>query len=498
MVILTIDLGTQSIKAGLVDYDGTILQISQEPQQVNLPKKGWAQQKPELWWRLTKSVIKNVLQKSSIKKNEINGISTCGQMHGPVGIDKKGNITTEWTQIWMDKRSKSICEEIRNHYDQSQLAQITGNPITTGWSGVKVRWIKENQPNIYNKTKWFLVPKDFINFKLSGVIATDPSEASGSYLFDIKKENYSTEMGTILDIDIQKFAKIYKSYDIIGSLKEDIAREIGLPSKIPIIAGGGDFIVSLLGIGMIEEGTAVDMSGTSTLFVVKKDNPIIHPLVQNLKHVISGWTPFTMLDCGGLSIAWYKDFINSMKEEKISYEEMIAMAEKIPIGSNGLLFYPYLLGERRTENIYAKGAFFGVTLTHKVSHFIRAIIEGVALAVGKDVEIFRKLGVKIKQVYCLGGATRNKLLYEIKANIMQLPQILTNEPEASLRGNGILAAYGLGLINNIKQIANPRTLKIEIIKPDKILANKYLFLLKKFKKMYKHMLGYENEDVHYI
>jgi sugar (pentulose or hexulose) kinase len=496
MVILGIDLGTQSIKAGLIEVEGKVLEVHQESQAVYNPKPGWAQQKPELWWNLTKDVIKKLISKSSIDLREINGIGCCGQMHGPVGLDKNGKVTTEWTQIWMDKRSEDICEDIRESYDESELAKITGNPITTGWPGVKVKWIKENQPKIYNKTEFFLVPKDFINFKLTGVIATDPSEASGTYLYDINKNNYSEEMGKILDIDIQKFAKIFNSYDIIGTLQQSTANDLGLPKNIPIIAGGGDFIVSLLGIGMLDEKTAIDMSGTSTLFVVKKTNPIIHPLVQNLKHVIDGWAPFTMLDCGGLSIAWWKEVIDSIKNNEIKYKEIIDMASEIPIGSNGLIFYPYLLGERRTENINAKGAFFGVSLNHKIAHFIRAIMEGVALAVGKDAKIFKNLGVNIKRVYCLGGATRNRLLSEMKANIMGIPQIITNEPEASLRGVGLLTAYGLEFISNIEEISKSKDSDTEIIKPDEEALIVYKTVLKRFEEIYNRMVGfYEKEFI---
>jgi sugar (pentulose or hexulose) kinase len=490
MNILAIDLGTQSIRAAIVSKNGEILAVSQIQQQVDSPFPGWAQQKPEIWWDLTKKVIRNVMQKSTIDVRSIKGISSCGQMHGPVGIDEAGNITTEWTQIWMDKRCEVICDIIKKAYNETELAHITGNPITTGWPGVKVRWIKDNQPEIYEKTKWFLVPKDFINFKLTGVVATDPSEASGTYLYDHNTEDYNRQMAEILDIDLNKFAPIFNSYDTIGKIKVENSNELGIPVDTPVIAGGGDFIVSLLGIGLVGEGTAVDITGTSTLFVVHKNKPIIHPSVQNLKHVIDGWIPFTILDTGGLSMKWCKDFLSSIGNEEISYEEMIKMASQIPIGSEGLMFYPYMLGERRQENVLARGCFYGLTLNHKAAHLAHAVMEGVALAVGKDVENFRELGVKLNQVVCLGGATRNRLLYQIKADVMQIPQILTDEPEASLRGCGLLAAYGLGFIEKVEEIAKIKDSKKEIIYPNKMAAKQYKTLLSEFKKMYNHLLGY--------
>lgn len=488
MNILAIDVGTQSIRAALVSKEGKILKVSQTQQGVDSPYPGWAQQQPELWWDLTKQTIQKLLKRTKIDINTIYGISTCGQMHGPVGIDENGKITTEWTQIWMDKRCENICNIIKKKYEESELAKITGNPITTGWPGVKVRWIKENQSEIYEKTKVFLVPKDFINFQLTGVAATDPSEASGTFLYDFNTDNYNKRMAEVLEIDINKFAPISQSYEIIGYVKKEVSKELGIPANIPVVAGGGDFIVSLL--GLVGEGTAVDMTGTSTLFVVHKNKPIVHPLVQNLRHVIEGWLPFTMLDTGGLSMKWCKDMLSFTGKKEISYEQMINMAKNIPIGSEGLLFYPYMLGERRQENTMARGCFYGITLNHNAAHLVRSVMEGVALAIGKDVQNFRDLGVNIQQVYCVGGATRNKLLYQIKADVMQLPQILTEEPEASLRGCGLLAAYGLGLIKDLEETAKIKDSKNIVINPNKSASEKYGQLLEDFKRMYEHLIGY--------
>ncbi len=490
MTILAIDVGTQSIRAAIVSKDGKILEISQKQQEVDSPCPGWVQQRPQLWWDLIKQAISELVKKTKIDINSIQGISTCGQMHGPVGIDDHGEITTEWTQIWMDKRCENICDKIKKEHDESDLANITGNPITTGWPGVKVRWIKDNQPEVYEKTKVFLVPKDFINFKLTGVEATDPSEASGTYIYDFKSDSYNNQMAKILDIDLSKFAPISESYETIGYIKEEVSNELRIPANIPVVAGGGDFIVSLLGLGLVGEGTAVDMTGTSTLFVVHKDEPIIHPSVQNLRHVIKGWLSFTMLDTGGLSMKWCKDFLSSIGKEEITYEQMINMANKIPIGSEGLIFYPYMLGERRQENTMARGCFYGLTLNHNAAHLARSVMEGVALAIGKDVQNFRDLGVNLKQVFCIGGATRNKLLYQIKADVMQLPQILTEEPEASLRGCGLLAAFGLGLIKNLEETAKLKDSNNIVINPNKSSSEKYKKLLEEFKRMYEHLIGY--------
>jgi xylulokinase len=489
---LAIDLGTQSIKVALTNQQGEILTLSQQSQEVYSPKSGWAQQKPDLWWKLTKKAILEVTKSAPSETERIKGICTCGQMHGPVGIRDNGEITTEWTQTWMDKRCEDICNSIRSKNEELELAKITGNPITAGWVGIKVRWIKENQPDVYDRTQCFLVPKDFINYQLTHATATDYSEASGTYLFDAAQEQYSRVMAEILDVDLDKFASIRNSYESIGTIREDLAQEFGLPRDTPVFAGGGDFIVSLLGLGIGRE-TAIDMTGTSTLFVVNKDKPIINPAVQNLRHVMGGWLPFTMLDCGGLAMKWCKDFLSSIGMGDVSYEQMIQLAENIPEGCEGLIFYPYLLGERRADNVFAKGCFYGMTLNHRAGHIARSVMEGVALALGKDLQIFKNLGVNIKQVNCVGGATRNKLLYQIKADVMQLPQIISEEPEASLRGCTLLAAYGSGAVKNLDEINLMNNKNTISIKPNPKVKEIYKNLQKKFIKMYDHLLGYWTE-----
>jgi xylulokinase len=485
---LVIDLGTQSIKVALADQNGEILALSQQSQEVFTPNPGWAQQKPELWWNLTKKAISDIIEQTTQAK-DIKGICTCGQMHGPVGIGENGEITTEWTQIWMDKRCVDICRRIREQNDVSKLTLVTGNPITPGWVGFKVRWIKEHYPQEYGKTRWFLVPKDFINYQLTHVAATDYSEASGTFLFDAGKEQYSPIMANILDIDLNKFAPIFNSYDIIGTLQEDLTKEFGFSRTTPVFAGGGDFIVSLLGLGMTKE-LAIDMTGTSTLFVVNKDKPIINPTVQNLRHVMGGWLPFTMLDCGGLAMSWCKEFLSSTGSGEISYEHMIELAENVPEGCNGLLFYPYLLGERRPDNIFAKGCFFGLALHHQAGHIARSVMEGVALALAKNLETFQDLGVNVKQIRCVGGATRNRLLYQIKANIMQIPQLILEEPEASLRGCALLAAYGSGVIKDLSKVISVKPENTINIDPNPEVKHLYDDLREEFTKMYNQLLGY--------
>ncbi|MBN1573216.1 MAG: hypothetical protein JW984_08485 [Deltaproteobacteria bacterium] len=495
MYILSVDLGTQSIRAAVVSKDGEIKGIRQIPHDVRSPRAGWAEQRPDSWWENARDAIRGVLEETGVSPKSIAGVVSCGQMHGPVGIDGDGRVTTEWTQLWSDKRCEDQCVRVRENHDVGELAAITGNQPTAGWVAMKVGWIKEHRPDIYKKSRWFLVPKDFINFRLTNTAATDPSEASGTYLWDAKRDVYSGEMAEILGLDLEKFAPVISAHEISGTVTDSAAEETGLISGTPVICGGGDFLVSLLGLGLTGEGDAVDITGTSTLFVVKRREPIAHPFVQNLRHVAGGWAPFFMLDSGGIAMKWCRDLLSSAGNGEVDYDEMIDMARGVPPGSGGLIFYPYLFGERRRENTGAMGAFFGITHEHLASHFARAVMEGTALSIGMNLDIFKRVGIEVGRVVCAGGGTKNDLLLEIKANVFGIPLEVSDEPESTIIGSALLGGYGVGLIDDIGDAAKRiyKKCKKRKIRPNRSAAARYREIQGRFNRVYDKMVGfYEN------
>jgi xylulokinase len=489
-MIMALDIGTQSVRAAVVDVDGNILGIEQIKHEVDSPQPGWAQQKPDQWWDETCQAIRAVLKSTGTDAASIAAVATCGQMHGPVGIDEQGNVTTEWVQLWCDKRCQDQCRKVRESQDEQQLAAVAANPINPAWVGIKVSWYKENLPESYDRARWFLVPKDFINFKLTGTAATDPSEASGSFLWDWKTDSYSAEMAEAIGVDIGRFAPVSASHAVIGEVNRAAAQLTSLAEGTPVIAGGGDFPVSMLGFGIVGEGIASDVTGTSTLLATHSSKPLIHPAVQNLRHVVDGWIPFTILDCGGLSMKWCKDLITSARGEEVSFESLIEMASAVPEGSEGLVFYPYMLGERRHENTSARGGYFGITLNHAAGHFARAAMEGVALAMGRDVELFRSLGLNVDRVLCVGGGSRNQLWNQIKADVVGAPLELSEEPEAGIKGAALLGAAGAGLIGDLAEVARDRRTSSKTVSPRPESSACYRAALEEFTRVYDHMLGY--------
>jgi len=485
--ILTIDVGTQSTRAAVVTAGGEILGIAQIPHETDEPYPGWAQQRPAQWWDEVCSAIKQVLDETSTAPESIASVAACGQMHGPVGIDENGEITTEWTQLWCDKRCAPQVEAIRAEQDEAQLMQKAANPLNPAWPGIKIRWEKENHPEAYERTKTYLVPKDFINYRLTGVVAADPSEASCTYVYDCNTGEYSEELANAIGVDVAKFAPLHKSHDVIGTVTEKAAELTGLSAGTPVVCGGGDFPVSMLGFGIVGDDVIADVTGTSSLLAAHSAKPLIDPAIQNCRHAIDGWVPFTILDCGGVSMKWCKELMGSVGEDK-SYDELIELARQAPPGSDGLLFFPYMRGERRSENVNSKGGWFGVRLEHKAMHFIRSVMEGVAFAMGRDAGIFRERGLDVEKIMSVGGGSRNELWNEIKAGILNLPLEISPEPEAGIKGCALLGAAGAGLIGDPAEEAVKRRASSRTVNP--VNTEQYAPVQKEFNRIYEHMLGF--------
>jgi sugar (pentulose or hexulose) kinase len=488
--LLALDIGTQSARAAVVSEAGDILGIAQIKHEVDSPQPGWAQQRPNDWWQETCAAIRQVLEETDVKPGSIAAVASCGQMHGPVGIDRDGNVTTEWVQLWCDKRCDRQVDALCENHDASRLAKIAGSYPNPAWVGIKVRWHRDIQPEVYDRSERFLVPKDFINYRLTGVAAADPSEASGSFLWDCQSDGYSTELADAVGVDLAKFAPVHPSHAVIGNVTAEASELTGLPSGVPVVAGGGDFPVSMLGFGIVGDGVTADVTGTSMLLATHSERPLLDPAIQNLRHAVDGWIPFTILDCGGLSVKWCKDFVDTAAGRDVPYEELIGMASQAPAGSDGLLFYPYMLGERRSENTTARGGYFGLTLDHSAPHLVRSVMEGVALAMGKDAAQFKKLGHDITQIFSVGGGTRNKLWNQIKADVFQVPLELSDEPEAGLKGAALLAAAGVGLIDDPVATAVERRESSTTVQPDRETGAIYEPVQAEFIRIYEHMLGF--------
>lgn len=450
-LLLGIDIGTQSTRAALLNLDGSLVSSAGAPLELHTPKPGWAEQDPQIWWDTTVSNIRHVLLQSGAPAGEIAGIGVSGQMHGTVPVDEKGELLSHGVQLWCDKRSADLVEEFKARPGIKETYRIAGSPPVANWFGFKIKWVQVFQPDIYRRTWKFMLPKDFINFRLTGNIATDWSEASGAFLMDAVTKEWAPELVRQVGIDVDKLPQIKPSSCVIGSITKEAASLTGLVEGTPVVAGAGDMLCMLLAAGITRPGRASDVTGSSSIASVFTDAPVLDERLMNLHHVTPGWIPFGIIDSGGLSLKWFKDsFCRSEISEAEKrglgvYDILNEQAEAVEPGSEGLLYFPYLMGERTLGTPYARGVLFGLTPRVGVGAVTRAIMEGVTFELRRTFEIVEAAGHPIEVVYHSGGGAYSDLWSQLKADIYGKRVAVFENAEGGILGSAILAGVGVGL-----------------------------------------------------
>ncbi len=418
------------------------------------PRPGWAEQDPDMWWNHTITCVKEALAHGEVIADEVLGIGVGGQMHGTVPLSASGELLSHDVQLWCDKRSAEIVDQFKQLPVASSAYRQTGSPPVANWIGFKIKWLQHHQPDLYAKTWKFVVPKDYINYRLTGVASIDYSEASGSFMMDAATRQWSGELLEQLGLERDKLPEIQRSSDVIGHVTEEAAALTGLAAGTPVVAGGGDMLCTLLAAGLIEPGAASDITGTSSIFSVFTTAPVYDERLMNLHHVTAGWVPFGITDAGGVSLKWFKD--NYCRHEITQaaaqgihvYDILNKLAADIPAGCEGLLFFPYLMGERTLGTPYARATFFGLTPRHTVGAMVRAIMEGVTFELKRTLEIVENAGHPVNQFYHSGGGAYSDLWSQIKADIYQKPVMTFENTEGGILGAVILAGVGVGVYDS--------------------------------------------------
>lgn len=473
MNFLGIDLGTSSVKIIIMNDGGEVIESASKTYPITYPQIGWAEQNPEDWWNGTKEGIKELLNRGTIKAEDINGIGISGQMHGLVILDEKNEVLMP-AILWCDQRTEKQCDYLNNEFGQDKLSKLTGNKALTGFTIPKVLWVKENKPEIYNKISHMMLPKDYINFKLTGNLASDVSDASGTLMFDVEKRRWSKEMIELLEIDRKVLPKVYESWEVIGNISEEVSNEIGLNTKTVVVAGAGDQAAGAVGTGTTDTGVVSVAMGTSGVvfacdekFSVDKENRL-----HSFCHSNGKWHQMGVMLSGASCLQWWAETVNS--DIPNTYETLLAEAGESPIGSNRLFFLPYLMGERTPHSdANAKGSFIGLNMTHKRGDMTRAILEGVCFGLRDSLEILKNLGVEVKQVRVNGGGARTKLWRQILADIFNLDVCVINSTEGPAYGGAILASVGCGLYTSIDEACKALIKITDTTEPTAENAEKY-------------------------
>ena len=478
MLYIGVDLGTSAVKLLLMDEKGNIKKIVSKEYQLFFPHPGWSEQKPEDWFKQVIIGIKELI--SDCNKESVAGISFGGQMHGLVLLDDKDNVIRP-AILWNDGRTKEETDYLNNVIGKDKLSEYTSNIAFTGFTAPKILWVRKNEPDNFKKINKIMLPKDYLVYRLSGTFSTDYSDASGMLLLDVKNKRWSKEMLDICGITEKKLPKLYESYEVVGNLKSDIAKELGLTEKVKIIAGAGDNAAAAIGTGTVGDGSCNISLGTSgTIFIASKkfgvdENNALHSFAHaDGNYHLMG----CMLSAASCNKWWSEEILktNNYSEEQKAITKL---------GENNVYFLPYLMGERSPHNDpMARAMFMGMSMDTTREDMTQAVLEGVAYALRDSLEVARSLGIKIERTKICGGGAKSPLWKKMIANILNLKVDIIESEEGPALGAAILAAVGCGEYANVEEAVNKSINVVETIEPEYELVEKYDKGYEKFRRIY--------------
>lgn len=487
--LLGIDIGTSGTKTVLFDTFGNSIASALGEYPLYQPHVGWAEQRPEDWWEATVNTIQQVISKSGVSPKDIKGIGLSGQMHGVVLLDKDYNVLRP-SIIWCDQRTGKECEQITELVTKKRLIEITANPALTGFTASKIMWVKNHEPHLYEKAFKILLPKDYIRFMLTGEFATEVSDASGMQLLNIAERNWSDEVLQKLGIDRKLLADVYESPEITGKVTSKVASLTGLAEGTPVVGGAGDQAAGAVGNGIVKPGIVSSTIGTSGVVFGYTDKVIIDPKgrVHTFCHAVPNtWHVMGVTQGAGLSLKWFRDnFCMSEKEaaslmEVDPYVLMTEQAQKVVPGCDGLLYLPYLMGERTPHlNPDAKGVFFGISARHSRRDMLRAVMEGVSYSLKDCMEIIREMGIDVNEVRASGGGGKSKLWRQMQADMFNTNILTINSSEGPALGVALLAGVGAGIYSSVPQACEASIKTVSIQKP----IEKNIEIYNKYYKIY--------------
>jgi xylulokinase len=448
--VLGIDVSTTATKAVLLDRAGIIQTTSAVEYPYETPRPLWSEQDPDSWWDATVRAIRQVLEQSGLAGGDVEAVGLTGQMHGLVALDGAGTVLRP-AILWNDQRTQAECDLIREILGRDRLIAITGNDALTGFTAPKILWVRRNEPEVWSRIAHVVLPKDFVRYHLSGDLAVDRADGAGTLLFDLARRDWSDEVLAALGIDRSWLPTTYEGPDVTGVISPEAAAFTGLPAGTPIVAGGGDQAAAAVGVGAVEPGVVSLSLGTSGVVFATTDGPLIEKegRLHAFCHAVPGrWHVMGVMLSAAGSLRWYRDAISP----GAAFDELVEEAEAVPPGSDGLLFLPYLTGERTPyPDPLARGAFVGLTVHHGRAHLTRAVLEGVAFGLRDSLELMRSVGLEgFTQIRATGGGSRSRLWRAILADVLGVRVVTTSSVEGAAQGAAMLAAVGIGWFPSVE------------------------------------------------
>jgi xylulokinase len=448
--LLGIDVGTGGTRAVLLDEAGRVLgAATAEHAEMASPELGWAEQDPRDWWRAACVAVAQCLTDAGATGVEVSAVGLSGQMHGLVLLDVAGEVLRP-ALIWCDQRTEEECRAITERVGAKRLIELTANPALTGFTLPKIWWVRAHEPEIWSRVRSIMLPKDYVRFKLTRARATDVADASGTLLFDVVNRRWSTEMLQASDLQSEILPEVFESPEISGRISNEGAAASGLREGTPVVAGGGDQAAGAVGMGIVDPGNVSATIGTSGVVFAATSSPVVEPKgrIHTFCHAIPGrWHVMGVTQGAGLSLRWFRDQFAGAA----SYDALMKEAAEAPPGSDGLLWAPYLMGERTPYlDPNARAALVGLTAQHTRAHVVRAILEGVAFSLRDTFTIFRELSVPVKSIRLGGGGARSFFWQQIQADTYGMPVDLVVAEEGAAYGAALLAGVGAGVWRSVE------------------------------------------------
>ncbi len=448
-LLLGLDISTTGAKALLVDDTGAVVGASSTPLTLSTPHPLWSEQDPAEWWASMVQSIRLTIDEAGASADTIAAIGLTGQMHGLVLLDDSGAVLRP-AILWNDQRTASQCDDIRRRMGKERLIQITGNDALTGFTAPKILWVRENEPDVFSRVRHILLPKDYIRYRLTGEYATDQAGGAGTLLFDIAQRSWSDEVLNTLDIPSDWLPPTHEGPQITGRITTAMAAKTGLAEGTPVVAGGSDQAAQAVGSGVTRPGIVGLTLGTSGVVFASTDRAVIEPegRLHAFCHAIPGrWHLMGVMLSAAGSLQWYRDTLAPGTE----FEDLIETAREISPGSDGLLFLPYLTGERTPHpDPLARGAFIGLTSRHTQAHMTRSVLEGVSFGLRDGFELLKSAGLReFSQVRVSGGGAKSSLWRQILADVFNMELVTVNTTEGAAYGAALLAGVGVDIWSSV-------------------------------------------------
>ncbi|MCB2293038.1 xylulokinase [Clostridium algoriphilum] len=490
--VLGIDIGTSGTKTILFDEKGNNISSAFKDYPLYQPEIRWAEQNPEDWWDAVVVTINSAIQKSGVDIKDIKGVGLSGQMHGLVMIDKEGKVLRP-SIIWCDQRTTKECDEITKLVGAERLIEITANPALTGFTASKIMWVKKHEPETYKKTYKILLPKDYIRFMLTGEFCTEVSDASGMQLLDVPNRKWSDEVLEKLHIDKNLLGKVYESQEVTGVVNKVASKLTGLKEGTKVVGGAGDQAAGAVGNGIVRPGVISSTIGTSGVVFAHTDKVTIDKKgrVHTFCHAVPGaWHIMGVTQAAGLSLKWFKDNLCVLENQNAAssgidvYEELNCEAGSVKPGVDGLMYLPYLMGERTPHlDPYARGVFFGLNARHNKNDMLRSVMEGVGYSLLDCMDIINEMGITVNEVRASGGGGKSEVWRQIQADMFNSEVVTINSSEGPALGVAILALVGVGVYSSVVEACDTIIHKVTYQNP----INENVELYSKYHEIYKRL-----------